>query len=175
MPYESWKTLGARIAAHSNATRWWLSDWIAFGERRYGDGYRAAVAATGLDYQTLRNYGVVARRFELYRRRDNLSFQHHAEVCPLTDSEQDRWLDLAAANHWSRQKLRAQIRASRRVEERRLSSRVLRLTVDVEREQRWRAAAARLECSFEDWALRSLDAAASAAPRSPDGPEVRSE
>ena len=58
--------------------------------------------ATGLDYQTLREYGVVARRFEWSRRRDNLSFQHHAEVCALTGAEQDRWLDLAAPNRWSR-------------------------------------------------------------------------
>jgi hypothetical protein len=172
MPYETWQALGVRIAGHANSTSWWLGDWVAFGERRYRHGYRDAVVATGLDYQTLRNYGVVARRFELSRRRDNLSFQHHAEVCALTDAEQDRWLDLAAANRWSRQELRERTRAVRRADERQLSRHMLRVTVDLEREQRWRAAAASLECSFEDWVLRSLDAAASAAPGAPDDPEA---
>jgi hypothetical protein len=108
MPYEMWHALGVRIARHANATSWWLGDWMAFGERRYRHGYREAVVATGLDYQTLRNYGVVARRFELSRRRDNLSFQHHAEVCALTDAEQDRWLDLAAAGRSSSSRTRRQ-------------------------------------------------------------------
>ncbi|MGN6868824.1 MAG: hypothetical protein ACTHMY_10530 [Solirubrobacteraceae bacterium] len=51
--------------------------------------------ATGLDYQTLRG---VARRFELSRRagQPRLSAPH-GEVCALIHSEQDRWLDLAAA------------------------------------------------------------------------------
>jgi hypothetical protein len=53
-------------------------------------------------YQTLRNYAVVARRLKLSRRRDNLSFQHHAEVCALGFEEQDRWLDLAAESPWRR-------------------------------------------------------------------------
>lgn len=64
---------------------------------KYGRRCRGAIAVTGLDYQTLRNYAVVARRFDLSRRRDSLSCQHHAEVCALSDSEQDRWLDLASA------------------------------------------------------------------------------
>jgi hypothetical protein len=45
------------------------------------------IVATGLDYQTLRNYAAVARRFELSRRRDNLSFHHHAELCALSESQ----------------------------------------------------------------------------------------
>ena len=103
MPYEIWSALGPRIASRANASRWWLGDLVVFGERRYGHRYRLAIDATGLDYQTLRNYAVVARRFVLCRRRDNLSFQHHAEVCALS---------------------------------------------------------ARSQCAFEEWVIRSLDAAA---------------
>jgi hypothetical protein len=60
MPYEIWSALGPRIAAHANASRWWLGDWVVFGERRYGHRYRVAIQATGLDYQTLRNYAASA-------------------------------------------------------------------------------------------------------------------
>lgn len=131
-----------------------------FGERHCGPRYRAAIAATGLDYQTLRNYAVVARRFDLSRRRDNLSFQHHAEVCALPEPQQDRWLDLAAEYHWSKQELRHRIRRAMRIGHGTHEPHVLRSSVDGEHEQRWRQAAARSRCSFEEWIIRALDAAA---------------
>jgi hypothetical protein len=159
-PYELWSALGARIAGHAKTTSWWLGDWVAFGERRYGERYRAAIEATGLDCQTLRNYAVVARRFELSRRRDNLSLQHHAEVCALPDELQDEWLDLAAANRWSKQELRRRLRQAANPA---ASTGVcqLRLSVDLERQRRWREAASGCGCSFEDWVIQSLDSAAS--------------
>jgi hypothetical protein len=67
------------------------ANWLAFGQDKYGRRYREAIAVTGPDYETLRNYAVVARRFPSYRRRYNLTFQHHAAVCPLPDAEQDLW------------------------------------------------------------------------------------
>ena len=63
MSFDAWSALGARIAGRAKSTSWWLGDWIVFGERHYGSRYRIAVQATGLDYQTLRNYAAVARRF----------------------------------------------------------------------------------------------------------------
>ena len=170
MPYEIWRALGARIAARSDATSWWLGDWVVFGEQHYGQRYRQAMQATGLDYQTLRNYAVVARRFKASRRRDNLSFQHHAEVCALSDQEQDQWLDLAAENHWSKRELRGRIRSAKRALSGAEDQHALRLTVDLQREHRWREAAARCDCPFEDWMIRSLDAAA--ATPSPDEAEA---
>lgn len=161
MPYEIWSALGARIAARSNATSWWLGDWLVFGEDRYGHRYRLAIETTGLDYQTLRNYAVVARRFKLSRRRDSLSFQHHAEVCALSDEDQDRWLDLASEHHWSKHELRLRVRRARGRDEREEESHVLRLTIDREREQRWREAAAGSDCSLEAWVIQALDAASS--------------
>lgn len=68
LPYESWKALGARLASRSEVTNWWLGDWLAFGQQCYGRLYQEATQTTGLDYQTLRNYAVVAGRFPLSRR-----------------------------------------------------------------------------------------------------------
>ncbi|MGN6868825.1 MAG: hypothetical protein ACTHMY_10535 [Solirubrobacteraceae bacterium] len=53
-----------------------------------------------------------------------------------------------------------------------MSEHVLRLTVDLEREQRWRVAAASRECSFEARVQRLLDAAASGALRAPGRPDA---
>jgi hypothetical protein len=157
--FETWKGLGLRIAKRADTTTWWLADWVAFGEGRFGERYRAAVDATGLDYQTLRNYAVVARRFEVSRRRDKLSFQHHAEVSALPEADQEHWLDLAAANGWSRTELRKQLRARESGQAARATT-VLRVSVEPTRKQGWSAAAERAGCSLEEWIVRSLDAAA---------------
>jgi hypothetical protein len=160
MPYELWSALGPRIAARANASRWWLGDWLVFGERHYGSRYRVAIETTGLDYQTLRNYAMVARRFEPSRRRDNLSFQHHAELCSLPDQDQDRWLDLAAQHQWSRRELRSRLQRCRERDASHGDHHLLRLTVDPVRELLWREAAASCGCSLEEWVVRALDVAA---------------
>jgi hypothetical protein len=94
-PFDVWEAAGARIGADAIASAWWLGDWLAFGQAKYGRRYEAAVAATVLDSQTLRNYAVVARRFKLSRRRDDLRFQHHAEVCGPGDGSK-------CVNHYRR-------------------------------------------------------------------------
>jgi hypothetical protein len=162
LPFDAWQELGRKVGRHANATGWWLGDWLAFGRFKYGRRYRDAVAATGLDYQTLRNYAAVARRFEPSRRWAELSFQHHADVCGLPDEEQDRLLSLSASRGWSRNELRRHARSSsgRRGDVARVS--VVALSVGVERTERWRSAAERVGCSFEEWAVRTLDEAASA-------------
>jgi len=161
MPFEAWTALGAKLGMYANASVWWLGDWLAFGQGKYGRRYKDALAVTGLDYQTLRNYAVVARRFEPSRRRGDLTFQHHAEVCALADDEQGRWLDLAAEQRWSRNELRRRIReAARRLP----APPDVRLVVraDAERERRWREAAARSDCDLEHWIVGALDRAAGA-------------
>jgi hypothetical protein len=161
LPFETWRALGAKLGGYSNATCWWLGDWLAFGQAKYGRRYKDAVSATGLEYQTLRNYAVVARRYELSRRRDNLTFHHHAELCPLSDDEQDRWLNLATAHGWSRNELRRRVAgATRGVSPRAAAAAQLALCVGSERARRWGEAAARCDCDIEGWVLRTVDEAA---------------
>lgn len=109
----SWEQIGASLREFTNSSAWWLADWLIFGETAYGwQRYRQAIERTGLDYQTLRNYAWVARRFEHHRRRDGLSFAHHAEATRLSPPEQDYWLRKAEQQKWSRNELRRAIRAS---------------------------------------------------------------
>jgi len=109
----SWEQVGTSLREFTNSSAWWLADWLIFGETAYGwQRYRQAIERTGLDYQTLRNYAWVARRFEHHRRRDSLSFAHHAEVTRLSSPEQDYWLRKAEQQKWSRNELRRAIRAS---------------------------------------------------------------
>jgi hypothetical protein len=76
----SWEEIGQRVTSISSSSSWWIADWLVYGENMFKDRYLEAVEKTGLNYQTLRNYTWVARRFNHSRRRDNLSFGHHSEV-----------------------------------------------------------------------------------------------
>ncbi|MER8225590.1 LmbU family transcriptional regulator [Streptomyces sp. NPDC094143] len=112
LPERSWERIGSGLRELTNSSAWWLGDWLIYGETTYGARrYREAVERTGLDYQTLRNYAWVARRFEHHRRRDSLSFAHHAEVTSLPPHEQDHWLHEADRLKWSRNELRRALRA----------------------------------------------------------------
>ncbi|MEU8437211.1 LmbU family transcriptional regulator [Streptomyces sp. NPDC029216] len=113
LPERSWEQIGTNLRELGNSSAWWLADWLRFGEATYGwRRYKEAIERTGLDYQTLRNYAWVARRFDHHRRRDSLSFAHHAEVARLAPPEQDYWLRKAEQQKWSRNELRRAVRAS---------------------------------------------------------------
>jgi hypothetical protein len=163
MPFDAWKALGARIKVRSDASSWWLGDWLMFGRQQYGDRHKEAFEVTGLDDQTLDNFGVVARRFDLSRRRENLSFQHHADVCEMGDAAQDHWLNLAARNGWPKAELRLRIRDAARTSGALPDGHVLRFSLKLEtsRERAWRDAAAAVGLRLEEWMVRVLDDASS--------------
>ncbi|MGL5827491.1 MAG: LmbU family transcriptional regulator [Nocardioides sp.] len=112
MPQQVWEDIGAQLATVWHSSAWWLGDWLIYGETVYSGRYQEAIERTGLDYQTLRNYAWVARRFDHARRRDELSLAHHAEVARLPAPEQDYWLRKAVQEQWSRNRLRKEVRAS---------------------------------------------------------------
>jgi hypothetical protein len=147
-----------RISTQADASRWWLGDWIVFGETHYGARYTSAIASTGLEYKTLRNYAVVARRYSMSRRRDKLSFAHHAELCALDDSDQDRWLDFAEEHGWSKNELRRQLRATSTPPADHVP--MLRLAVIAEHRDLWARAAADSGWELADWIVETLDVAA---------------
>jgi hypothetical protein len=114
LSFDTWADIGRQLSVVLASSAWCLGDWLVYGQRVYQDRYREAVERTGLDYQTLRNYAWVARRFELTRRRDGLAFGHHAEVAALPEHEQDFWLRKAEQLGWSTSQLRREVRASLR-------------------------------------------------------------
>jgi hypothetical protein len=162
MSYVDWASAGRQLAWLSHGVAWALGDWLLYGQAHFGNRYREAIAATGLDHQTLRNYAWVARSVAPPRRRDSLSFQHHAEVAALSEAEQELWLGRAERLRWSRNQLR------RELAERRLGPGgvrrpvVLRLELQVTREERWRRAARENRQELEDWLSTVADLAADA-------------
>ena len=94
---EQWREAGMQIGRMRGATQWWVGDWWAFGEHRYGDrkGIVESEEWDGPAFETCRNLAVICRAFETSRRRDVLSFKHHAELAALPIEWQDKLLDEA--------------------------------------------------------------------------------
>jgi hypothetical protein len=165
MSFEAWVLAGRRISQISNAASWGLGDWLLFGERAYGRRYKAALEVTGFDYQTLRNYAWVARRYPPARRRLGVSFQHHAELAALPEPQQELWLERAERLGWSRNELRRRLADQRRPprDATRAAALTLSMHVAAEREERWRRAAEIAEQALAEWMTAVIDAAAEAA------------
>lgn len=109
-----WTEVGRRLGTFGRCSQWWLGDWVRYGVSKWGEKYKAAARITGYDGHSLRNMAYVASRFDLSRRRDNLSFSHHAEVSALSPDEQDFWLELASKRRLSVGDLRVELRAAGR-------------------------------------------------------------
>lgn len=162
LAFDDWLRMGRQISRIASASAWWLGDWLVYGERAYGQRYKAALEATTLEYQTLRNYASVARRIDMSRRRDTLSFQHHAEVAALPEADQDVWLQRAERFRWTRNELRRQLAATRRrhTDADPDSAVVVRMLLPPDREQRWREAARVAELNLVEWIASAADQAA---------------
>lgn len=109
-----WVKAGQRLGKMSRCSQWWLGDWVRYGSQRWGEKYKEASRITGYDVKTLRNIVYVAEQVEMSRRRDNLTWSHHAEVCALDPAEQDKWLDRAVTQRLSVADLRIELRGARK-------------------------------------------------------------
>lgn len=110
---DEWVYHGVRLGAIGRGVAWWIGDWVNYGNARFGEKYVRAARITGYDLQSLMNMAYVASRFGISRRRENLSWSHHAEVAPLSEPEQELWLNIAAERRLSVRSFRAELRAWR--------------------------------------------------------------
>lgn len=76
-------------------------------------GRQKRVEQTGRDLQTLKNLAWVASRFATSRRRDALSWSHHAEVAAMEPADADRLLELAERDGLSQKGLREAVQRQR--------------------------------------------------------------
>jgi hypothetical protein len=111
--YQQWRDTGEGLLRIERVVKWWIGDWLQYGERRWGEMYSQAMDATGLAYETCRNAKWVSESIPPERRRPELSFEHHKTVAALSPGEQDTWLDKATADHLTVVELRHAIREDR--------------------------------------------------------------
>jgi N6-adenosine-specific RNA methylase IME4 len=126
---EEWESVLRTLCRLDGAVQWAIGDCLAYGAKRpWGERYEAAMAATGYEYATLREYRYVSSRFDLLVRTNKLSFFHYRLVAPLreeaawwlaraeegevdADGVRRRWSVkqlLAALSKWRRQRAREQ-------------------------------------------------------------------
>lgn len=109
--FKQWQSIGDALLRRHDRDLWMIAGWAAYGDRyRRDDG--PALERLYAE-QTLYNLGSVYRRVDSYRRRENLSFSHHAEVASLDPELQTVWLDDALRHGWSSKQLREQIQLAR--------------------------------------------------------------
>jgi len=114
MDHPQWVAVGRRLGGISRSNQWWLGDWLRYGTAKWGEKYVEASRITGYDVRSLTNMASLSACFEISRRRDNLSWSHHAVVAALDPDEQDRWLDMATAERLSVADLRIELRGVER-------------------------------------------------------------
>jgi predicted RNA-binding Zn-ribbon protein involved in translation (DUF1610 family) len=116
MDLTEWSRAGHQLGVMDRCSPWWIGDWIRYGNATFGEKYSRVAKITGYDPQTLMNRVYVASRFEISRRRENLSWSHHDQVAALPPDQQEYWLDRAIAECLTRADLRLELR-SRRVQD----------------------------------------------------------
>lgn len=109
-PIEVWGALVERLQRQQKLVEWAIADAVNFGEHAYGEMYAQWVEETGLGKRTLQNIASVGRRIESSRRREAVSFSHHAEVAYLPVPDQESLLDAAESAGMTRYELRDAVR-----------------------------------------------------------------
>jgi hypothetical protein len=173
--YDNWAQAGIRLAQVIDSSCWCLGDWLVYGKRHFPDTYERAINAAGLKYQTLRNYAWIARRFPQERRRDGLTFQHHAEVASLQEEAQERLLREAEESSWTTKQLRSRVGelfGDTLDADESPRAAIPRISVDRSRLAGWLRAAQCVGVEFEHWVINALDLAAEQA-AGKSGPNFR--
>jgi hypothetical protein len=107
---EEWTDFGKNLKKIEAALQWWIGDWLNYGEKKYGNKYTEALQLLEYEEKSLRNISSISKRIEMSRRRDNLSWSHHAEVAVLEPENQTKLLDWAEKEKVSVKELRTEVK-----------------------------------------------------------------
>ena len=114
LTFDEWRAIAVSFGQALQTAAWCIGDWLVYGERKWGkqlllEGeefdpkkptripshvFDEAVASTGLDRQTLSQYGNVCRKIPMEDRRAHLSFGHHRILAPLPPAKRMEWMSL---------------------------------------------------------------------------------
>lgn len=96
------RALGAMARGH----QWWIGDLLVHSEERFGEEFAQLEAELELEPRTVANYRWVAGSVKASRRREALSWSHHAEVGRLTATQQKKALERAEKDGMTVRELR---------------------------------------------------------------------
>lgn len=96
LSFEEWEGVGRMLRSIGEALQWAWGDWLNYGQRTYGETYAQCSDLAGVEVKTLQNWRYVAEAVQPARRKEDLTFTHHAAVASLPPAEQDAALTWAA-------------------------------------------------------------------------------
>jgi hypothetical protein len=91
-------------------TIWSIADALNHGEEHWSEEYSQALDPNSSSPKTAGNWMRVTKKFIPSRRREKLSFSHHAAVYNLPELDQDKMLDEAEQEGYSVGQLRKRVR-----------------------------------------------------------------
>jgi hypothetical protein len=103
-----WEKAGRLLGRLGKASTFWTGDWHIAGVNAgftRGDLYDEAERLTGLGRETLQNAVWLSKSVTPERRRTDLTPSHHKEVAALDPQQQEKMLEQAATNHWTKREL----------------------------------------------------------------------
>jgi hypothetical protein len=115
--FEDWSEAFGGLKKINGCIQWLLGDMVVHGAN-YGERYSQFLEASDYEEKTIRNADWVARSVSVSRRRDTLSWSHHAEVARLEPEQQNKWLQRAEAECLTLKQLRDLLRQERNEKER---------------------------------------------------------
>ena len=117
--WEQWcakgKELHTFIKVMDRHFRWWLGDWINYGQQRFAEKYTQALEMEMYSIGSLRNASWVCRHVPIENRMidANISFEHHYAVAAMPPEKQKDWLDASIRNKWTVRQLRCALDGKR--------------------------------------------------------------
>jgi len=106
LSYEEWLGLGHKLYTFYNSARWALGDWLAYGERVWGETYAQAEELTQLSYSTLTKLASVAKAYPAEARKWKLSVSHYMVAQPLPANDRTALLSQAESERLTREEMR---------------------------------------------------------------------
>jgi len=112
LPYEQFEAVGALLGKVGTAVKWWVGDYIRYGEALYGERAAQASETLNLSAEGRQDCLRVALAIPPSRRRPSLSWWHHRVVAArwLTLPQREQLLDAAERERLTTRELEARVR-----------------------------------------------------------------
>jgi hypothetical protein len=112
LPQERYEAVGAMLAQLGSSVRWWVGDWLAYGEAHFGALAAQLSEVMAMSPEGRLEFVRVALAIPPSRRRPTLTWSHHRAVAArwLSPDQRERLLDAAENMRLTNRELEAQVR-----------------------------------------------------------------
>jgi hypothetical protein len=107
---EDWVQVGRTLGRLGSAARWWMGDWIIYGEGAFGEEHAQFVDELGVSEETLMRYARVSRAWPVELRRPGIPYTVYELARNVPTELKAGVLDKYVNEGWSRGDLIAFLR-----------------------------------------------------------------